>query len=206
MKKNRMFFYHLVSGYDPGRRSWQNLQPEFSFFRLRSTEQAPDAGASKAVNRSRFQPQSIRSRYCRYCSGPANNNRPDRKTDSPFRPLNWQETDLYVTVASGILMTPGQNGLEPVLNENIRALTGKQPFVKTACESDHGGGLQPEWENPHPKDRSAFAHADAVVSSARTYIYSVLPTWPRFFGRPALGQGHGNQKPENFIFATVGYR
>jgi hypothetical protein len=44
--------------------------------------------------------------------------------------LNWQEIDLYVSMVSGLYLYDAKtNRLEPILNEDIRSMTGKQLFV-----------------------------------------------------------------------------
>ncbi|MDX1804763.1 MAG: nitroreductase family protein [Alcanivorax sp.] len=46
---------------------------------------------------------------------------------------NWQEIDLYVALTNGLYCyCPAENGLTPVIPEDIRALTGLQEFVASA--------------------------------------------------------------------------
>jgi SagB-type dehydrogenase family enzyme len=46
---------------------------------------------------------------------------------------NWQEIDIYVAMADGLyLYDPKNHVLKPVLSGDIRAMTGKQDFVKDA--------------------------------------------------------------------------
>jgi len=60
-------------------------------------------------------------------------NRPEVGKRTVPSASNCQEIDLYVSMASGLyLYDAKKNRLDPILNEDIRALTGKQPFVKTA--------------------------------------------------------------------------
>ena len=59
------------------------------------------------------------------------------RTDSGKRTapsaVNWQEIDIYVATADGLYLFDGQfQKLLPVLNGDIRALTGTQPYVKDA--------------------------------------------------------------------------
>jgi len=47
--------------------------------------------------------------------------------------MNLQEIEIYISKADGLyLYNAGANALEPVLREDLRGLTGTQPFVKTA--------------------------------------------------------------------------
>jgi SagB-type dehydrogenase family enzyme len=45
--------------------------------------------------------------------------------------MNWQEIDIYVALPEGLYLYNAKNLiLDPVLSEDIRALTGRQEFVK----------------------------------------------------------------------------
>ena len=60
-------------------------------------------------------------------------NRPEIGKRTVPSASNCQEIDLYVSMASGLYLYDAKtNRLEPIVNEDIRSLTGKQPFVKTA--------------------------------------------------------------------------
>jgi nitroreductase len=60
-------------------------------------------------------------------------NRPESGGRTAPSALNSQEIDLYVATAEGVfLYVPKAHRLEPVLAEDVRALTGGQPFVTTA--------------------------------------------------------------------------
>jgi SagB-type dehydrogenase family enzyme len=59
-------------------------------------------------------------------------NRPNGKRTAPSA-HNMQEISIYVALSSGLyLYDAKQNLLAQILKEDIRAKTGKQPFVKTA--------------------------------------------------------------------------
>ena len=59
-------------------------------------------------------------------------NRPDGKRTAPTA-SNRQEIDIYAALASGLYLYDAKaNLLNPVLSEDIRAATGRQPFVKDA--------------------------------------------------------------------------
>ncbi len=60
-------------------------------------------------------------------------NRPDGHRTAPSA-SNKQEIDVYVASADGLFLYDHVgNQLKPVLSEDIRALTGSQPFVKDAA-------------------------------------------------------------------------
>ncbi|MFC1608419.1 SagB/ThcOx family dehydrogenase, partial [Candidatus Latescibacterota bacterium] len=59
-------------------------------------------------------------------------NREDGRRTAPSA-VNWQTLDVYVATANGMYRhDPVNNVLEPVVAKDLRALTGKQPFVKDA--------------------------------------------------------------------------
>lgn len=59
-------------------------------------------------------------------------NREDGKRTAPSA-MNWQEIDIYVATADGLFMyDAAAKDLVVISKEDIRALTGGQPFVKSA--------------------------------------------------------------------------
>jgi nitroreductase len=60
-------------------------------------------------------------------------NRPDGRRTAPTA-SNRQEIDIYVAAANGLYLYDAKaNLLNPVLAEDIRAMTGRQPYVKDAA-------------------------------------------------------------------------
>jgi len=58
-------------------------------------------------------------------------NRPGTGGRTAPSAMNWQEIDIYVATADGLfLYDPKNQSLKPVLKEDIRSMTGTQPFVK----------------------------------------------------------------------------
>jgi len=61
-------------------------------------------------------------------------NRPESGRRTAPTAANWQEIDIYLAMAEGLyLYNAKSHMLNPVLSEDIRALTGRQPFVKDAA-------------------------------------------------------------------------
>jgi nitroreductase len=59
-------------------------------------------------------------------------NRPDGRRTAPTA-SNRQEIDIYVAAANGLYLYDAKaNLLNPILAEDIRGMTGRQPFVKEA--------------------------------------------------------------------------
>lgn len=60
-------------------------------------------------------------------------NRPDSGKRTAPSAVNWQEIDIYVAMADGLFLYDAKaHMLKPILKEDIRALAGRQPFVKEA--------------------------------------------------------------------------
>ena len=60
-------------------------------------------------------------------------NRADSGKRTAPSAMNWQEIDIYVAAANGLYLYNAKgHSLEPVLTEDIREKTGRQPFVKDA--------------------------------------------------------------------------
>ena len=60
-------------------------------------------------------------------------NRPESGRRTAPSARNWQEIDIYVATADGVSLYDAKaHALMPVLAEDIRALTGRQPFVQDA--------------------------------------------------------------------------
>ena len=60
-------------------------------------------------------------------------NRPESGRRTAPSAVNWQEVDIYVAMADGLyLYDAKERVLQPVINQDIRELTGKQTFVKDA--------------------------------------------------------------------------
>lgn len=60
-------------------------------------------------------------------------NRPDEGKRTAPSAMNWQEIDIYVATADGLFLYDAKaNALVEIVAEDVRALTGQQPFVKEA--------------------------------------------------------------------------
>ena len=60
-------------------------------------------------------------------------NRPESGRRTAPTAANWQEIDIYLAMAEGLYLYEAKSHLlKPVLAEDIRALTGRQSFVKDA--------------------------------------------------------------------------
>ena len=60
-------------------------------------------------------------------------NRPEDELHTAPSAVNWQEIDIYVSLATGVYVyNAKENTLEHYMDGDIREATGKQPFVKDA--------------------------------------------------------------------------
>ncbi len=117
--------------------------------------------------------------------------RPDGRRTAPSA-RNWQEIDIYVASADGLFLWDAKkNTLQPILSEDIRALTGTQAYVKDAAvnlifvadlSKATGGG----W------DQNSEIAADTGFISENVYLFCAsegLATVVRgLIDRPALAK------------------
>jgi SagB-type dehydrogenase family enzyme len=86
--------------------------------------------------------------------------------------VNWQEIEVYVATAEGLyLYDVKQHGLKQIFKQDIRALTGKQPFVGEApvnliyvADFSRMGGANAE-------EKNFYSAADTGFISQNVYLY-----------------------------------
>ena len=60
-------------------------------------------------------------------------NRPESGKRTAPSARNWQEIDIYVATADGLFLYDAKaHALQPILAQDVRAMTGQQPFVQHA--------------------------------------------------------------------------
>ena len=88
-----------------------------------------DRGSSRSFSSEKL-PLQVLSNLLWAASGM---NRPDSGKRTAPSAVNWQELDIYVATAEGLYLYDAKSHrLNPILSEDIRALTGRQPFVREA--------------------------------------------------------------------------
>ena len=124
---------------------------------------------------------------------------------------NWQEIDIYVATADGLYVYDAKShALKPILAEDIRALTGRQAFVKDApvnlvYVADFSKMGEAE------EDVKVFCSAaDTGFISQNVYLYCTsegLATVVRgLIDRPALEKAMGLRPDQKVTLSqTVGY-
>ena len=99
-------------------------------------------------------------------------NRPESGRRTAPSAVNWQEVDIYVAMADGLyLYDAKERVLQPVINQDIRELTGKQTFVNdapvnliyVADYSRMGGG--------NAEERNFYSAADTAFIAQNVYLY-----------------------------------
>jgi len=138
-------------------------------------------------------------------------NRPDSGKRTAPSARNWQEIEVYVATADGLfLFEPKQHVLKPVLAEDIRALTGIQPFVKDVPVNLIYVADYSKVSQDTPADKDRYTAADAGFISQNVYLYCAsagLATVVRgLIDRDALAGKMGLRLDQKIILAqSVGY-
>ncbi len=138
-------------------------------------------------------------------------NRPDSGHKTAPTAMNMQEIDIYVAMADGLYLYEAKaNVLIGVLSEDLRAVTGKQPFVKDApvnliFVADHA-----KMGDMSAADQDMYAATDTGYISQNVYLYCAsagLATVVRgWIDRPALEKAMKLRPGQKVILAqTVGY-
>jgi SagB-type dehydrogenase family enzyme len=125
--------------------------------------------------------------------------------------MNMQEIDIYLAKAEGLyIFDAKQNMLILVVGEDIRALTGKQPFVKEAPLSlIYVADLSKMVKTPG-SETDFYAGIDTGFISENAYLYCAsagLATVVRgMIDKPALAKAMKLRPDQKIILAqTVGY-
>jgi len=136
-------------------------------------------------------------------------NRPGGQRTAPSA-INAQQVDIYVATADGMYLYQAKgHRLLPVVSEDIRKLTGTQPFVATApLNLVYVADLTKP--NASAEDRLLWAAAGTGFISQNVYLYCAsegLVTVVRaYVERDALGKALKLRPDQRVILAqTVGY-
>ena len=125
--------------------------------------------------------------------------------------LNWQEIDVYVSTADGLFLYNAQkHTLMPVLAKDIRALTGKQDFVKNAPVNLVYVADFSKMGDGSDENKQITASADTGVIGQNVYLYCAsagLATVVRgLIAKPVLEKAMELRPDQKVILAqTVGY-
>ena len=85
---------------------------------------------------------------------------------------NSQDMEIYVAMADGVFLYDAKaNVLKPVLADDIRALTGRQPFVKEAPVNLIYVSDQSRMTRAAPADKDFYAAAHTGFISQNVYLF-----------------------------------
>jgi SagB-type dehydrogenase family enzyme len=138
-------------------------------------------------------------------------NRPESGHKTAPSAMDMQEIDIYVAKADGLyLFDAKENMLMPVSTQDIRALTGKQPFVKDAPVNLIYVADLSRMSKLSSVDMDFYAATDTGFISENVYLYCAsvgLATVVRgYMDKPALAKAMKLSATQKIILAqTVGY-
>ena len=138
-------------------------------------------------------------------------NRPESGKRTAPSCLNWQEIELYALTASGVLRyAPKEHALERVSDKDLRALSGRQPFVAGAPLNLVLVADYARMPGVSAEDRLFYSGTDTGLVSQNVYLFCAsegLATVVRAnLDKQALARAMG-LGPEQHItlVQTVGY-
>jgi len=137
-------------------------------------------------------------------------NRPDGKRTAPTA-SNRQEIDIYVAAANGLYLYDAKtNRLNPILSEDIRGMTGRQPYVKEAAVNLIYVADYSKMGTLTNEDKDLFSAAATGLISENVYLYCAsegLATVVRAnIDKPALAKVMKLRPDQKIILAqSVGY-
>jgi SagB-type dehydrogenase family enzyme len=138
-------------------------------------------------------------------------NRPDLGKRTAPSAMNSQEIDIYVAAADGLYLYDAKaKQLRPILSEDIRALTGRQPFVAEAPLNLIYVADYSRMTKASQEDKDLYAAADTGFISENVYLFCAsegLATVVRgSIDRVALAKAMKLRSDQKIILAqTVGY-
>jgi SagB-type dehydrogenase family enzyme len=138
-------------------------------------------------------------------------NRSDSGKRTAPSAMNWQEIDIYVALADGLFRYEASgHRLDPVLAKDIRALTGRQPFVAAAPVNLIFVADRARMGKASKEDQDLYAAAATGFISQNVYLFCAsegLATVVRgSIDREALSKAMGLRPDQRIILAqTVGF-
>jgi SagB-type dehydrogenase family enzyme len=124
---------------------------------------------------------------------------------------NRQEIDIYVAASHGLYLYDAKsNALKPILADDIRALTGRQAFVKDAPINLVYVSDYTRFDKGTEEEKLVYSAADTGFISENVYLYCAsegLATVVRAgIDKPALAKAMKLRTEQKIIFAqSVGY-
>ena len=138
-------------------------------------------------------------------------NRPDSGRRTAPSASNRQEIEIYVATAEGLYLYDAKaHRLQPVLAKDLRAATGRQPFVGEAPVNLVYVADYSKMGKGSDEDKALTAGADTGFISQNVYLYCAsegLATVVRgMVDRPALAKAMNLRPDQRIVLGqTVGY-
>ncbi len=138
-------------------------------------------------------------------------NRPESGRRTAPSASNRQEIDIYVAASHGLYLYDAKaNVLKPILADDIRALTGRQAFVKDAPINLVYVSDYTRFDKGTEEEKLVYSAADTGFISENVYLYCAsegLATVVRAgIDKPALAKAMKLRPEQKIIFAqSVGY-
>jgi len=138
-------------------------------------------------------------------------NRPDSGKRTAPSAMNWQDIAIYIVKADGLYIYDAvAHGLEQIINDDIRQLTGKQEFVKKAPVNLVYVSDFSKISKATDDRKMFYSAANTGFISQNVYLFCAaqgLDTVVRdYIDRPALAKAMNLRKDQKIILAqTVGY-
>ena len=138
-------------------------------------------------------------------------NRPDSGHHTAPTAMNLQEIDIYVSKPEGLYLFDAKtNILSPVVTGDLRALTGKQPFVKEAPINLIYVADMGKMGRLSSNDADFYAATDTGFISENVYLFCAsggLATVVRgLIDKPVLAKAMKLKSDQKIILAqTIGY-
>jgi len=137
-------------------------------------------------------------------------NRPDGKKTSPTA-RNFQEITVYAAMKQGLFMyDPKEHSLVKIKNEDLRELTGKQPFVATVPVNLVFVAEEEKMGNMTADKKIYYGAIDTGFVSQNIYLYCAsqgISTVVRAYLDPEKLQKAMGLKPTHKVIAaqSIGY-
>jgi SagB-type dehydrogenase family enzyme len=194
----------MISGQEP--KSVQLLEPQMDTGRP-LMQVLKDRKSSRAFS-PRELPRQVLSNMLWAAFGV---NRPDSGKHTAPSAVNWEEIDIYVATADGLYLYDAKaHALKPILSEDIRALTGRQPFVAGVPVNLVYVANFSRMGKAKDDEKVFYSAADTGFISQNVYLYCAsegLATVVRgLVDRPALAKVMKLGPDERVILSqSVGY-
>lgn len=137
--------------------------------------------------------------------------RPDSGKRTAPSAHNWQEIDIYIALKDGLYRYDAKaHRLTLVLDQDIRAKTGAQPFVAEAPVNLIFVADRSRMGNASAEEKAFYAAADTGFISQNVYLYcaseGLATVVRRWMDRPGLAKAMNLRPDQEIILSqTVGY-